>query len=253
LFLIPSFAWAEDKRPKPGEEREFEIAVGVKIMFCWIPPGKATLGSPRSEKGRYEAEKEHAFETTGFWLGMYPVTQKEYQAVMGENPSWFCATGDCKDDVKGMDTSCFPVENVRGSKCEEFLKKCQLKGLRLPLEDEWEYACRGGLGNRQPFYWGETLNGDRANCRGTGSYGTVTNGPFLKRTSEVGSYRKVAPHPWGLCDMHGNVWERCHDGVFRGGSWESSAGACRAACRLRWDAPYSPDNHGGFRLRFVQD
>jgi formylglycine-generating enzyme required for sulfatase activity len=109
----------------------------------------------------------------------------------------------------------------------------------LPHEDEWEYACRGGKGNKQPFYFGTQINGLEANMKGTSPYGTMTKGPFLNHTSEVGNYFKVAPHPWGLCDMHGNVWEWCalttsnpmNVRVFRGGCYGDEGERCRAANR----------------------
>jgi len=237
-FALPLDVFAQ---AKPGEERAFEIAYGVKMVFCWIPAGKATLGSPESEKEREKLngskETEHEYSSKGFWMGKYAVTQKEYESVVGSNPSWFSKGGRGAADVKGMDTSRFPVEQVSWDDCQAFLKKCKLKGLKLPREDEWEYACRGGKGNSQPFYWGDELNGDKANCDGTIPYGTTTKGPCLQRTTEVGSYAKAAPHPWGLCDMSGNVYQWC-DNWFdseqklraaRGGSWNSNSGNCRAA------------------------
>src|SRR5580700_270645 len=90
----------EDAKPdevqnaRPGEVIEVEIAKGVKMMFCWIPAGTATLGSPLTEKERRDEEIEHEFTTKGFWLGKYPVTQQEWQAVMGNNPSRFSKNGE---------------------------------------------------------------------------------------------------------------------------------------------------------------
>ncbi len=72
------------KELKAADEQEFEIADGVKMKFCWVPAGKATLGSPNEEKDRYDDEKEHEYVTKGFWLGKYPVTQAEWKAVMGK-------------------------------------------------------------------------------------------------------------------------------------------------------------------------
>lgn len=114
-----------------------------------------------------------------------------------------------------MDTSRFPAENISWNDAQEFLKKLNetvklppkmTKGkLDLPHEDEWEYACRGGGGNSQAYYFGNKLNGSLANVNGREPFGTSVKGPFLNRTTEVGSYEKVARHPWGLCDMCGNV------------------------------------------------
>jgi formylglycine-generating enzyme required for sulfatase activity len=110
---------------------------------------------------------------------------------------------------------------VSWNECQEYIKKLNSEVVpskltaafggqgkfKLPHEDEWEYACRGGLGNGRAFHWGDQLNGDKANCDGNYPYGTTTNGEYKQKTTPVGSYERVAPHPWGLCDMHGNVWE----------------------------------------------
>ncbi len=214
--------------PVDGEEREFEIFDNVKMKFCWIPAGKAMLGSPKSEKGRYRDEEEREFETNGFWMAKYPVTQIQWKEVMGNNPSSFLGTN-------------LPVENVSWNGCKDFIKNCSVSGLKLqlPHEDQWEYACRGGRGNKQPFYWGDILNGDKANCRGIESYRTNKKGIYLAMTNEVGSYEKIAPHPWNLCDMHGNVWEWCENlyyktgssRVIRGGCWGDPSWDCRSSRR----------------------
>jgi RNA polymerase sigma factor (sigma-70 family) len=253
---------AAKAEPKAGEEREFEIAPGVKMKFCWIPTGKATLGSPKEEKDRNGDEKEHEYATEGFWLGKYPVTQAEWKVVMGDNPSFF--DGKKVNKAKGIDTSRFPVESVSWDDCQKFLEKLNKRTevekvfgkpgrFVLPHEDRWEYACRGGDGNKQAFYFGNELNGTQANCNGYVPYGTDKKGDCKMRTTEVGSYAKMA-HPWGLCDMHGNVWQWCDNKydqsdnrTLRGGSWGSRARYCRSANR-GWD---EPDFHGylnGFRV-----
>ena len=227
----------------------FEIAKGVPMHFCWIPAGKARLGSPWREAKRSSAEKAHAYETQGFWLGKYPVTQAQWKLVMGKNPSRF----------KGAK---LPVERVSWDDCQTFIKKCGVAflQLRLPHEDEWEYACRGGLGNKQAFYWGDSLNGDKANCDGNFPYGTATKGAYMEKTTEVGSYESKAKHPWGLCDMSGNVWGWCDNlyskestsRVLRGGSWDCLPYGCRAADRI----DFSPDvrrSNFGFRVCLALD
>lgn len=129
---------------------------------------------------------------------------------------------------------------------------------KLPHEDEWEYACRGGKGNKQPFHFGAELNGRQANCDGTERpYGTKAEGPYLERTAAVGSYAKKYPHPWNLCDIHGNVSERCDnrrdrngpDRAIRGGAWGSCAVNCRSANRAFHppDARY-PTGSDGLRV-----
>jgi len=238
---------------KPGEVRKFEISPGILMEFCWVPAGKATLGSPVTEKERRRDETEHDYTTKGFWLGKYEVTQAEWKAVMGANPSHFSANGYGAESVKGLDTARFPVESVSWDDCQKFLLKVNAKGgvakafgksgkFALPHEDEWEYACRGGKGNKQAFYFGDILNGDKANSDGKMPYGTTMRGAELKRPTAVGSYETKAPHPWGLNDMHGNVWEWCDnkyeqrydERVLRGGSWWNFGGGdCRAADRVR--------------------
>jgi formylglycine-generating enzyme required for sulfatase activity len=274
----------DKKTPRPGEERSLEIAEGVKMVFCWVPAGTAQLGSPKAERDQVlrgfpeggatwlaaEAEEVRGkYTTKGFWLAKYPVTQEQWKAVMGDNPSHFDGKRDNK--AKGLDTSRFPVEMVSWDDCQKFVEKVNKrlagKGLggkgkvTLPHEDEWEYACRGGKGNKRPFYWGDSLNGKEANCCGDSDpYGTKTKGPNLERTTTVGSYEKAAPHPWGLCDMAGNVWQWCENlhqkdstrRVFRGGSWSSQATSCRAASRAS-RLPGSREKDNGLRLAFRLD
>src|SRR5262249_42167892 len=93
ILLTPLVARAQTKDHKPGEELEVTIADGMKLKFCWVPPGKATLGWPKEEKHRSIENAEHDFTTNGFWLGKYTVTQEQWQAVMGENPSWHSKIG----------------------------------------------------------------------------------------------------------------------------------------------------------------
>lgn len=251
---------------KGGDEISFEIADGVKMAFCWIPKGKATLGSPESEKNRSDDEKEHEFATDGFWLAKTECTQSQWESVMGENPSYFCASGNGKANVQGMATGNFPVEKVSWDDTQLFLKKLNARGgmaksfgkagaFKLPHEDQWEYAYRCGKGNKQAFYWGDVLNGDKANTDGNSPHGTETKGAYLERTSAVGSYARSAPHAWGLSDMSGNVREWCNNlhsseqesRVLRGGSWYGRAAGCRAADRS-WLGPAQRYSRVGFRV-----
>jgi formylglycine-generating enzyme required for sulfatase activity len=268
-----------EDNPKPAEVVEVEIAKGVKMKFCWIPAGEAHLGSPKSEQdyvanffgkrlGWFDEESESfrgEFATKGFWLGKYTVTQKQWVAMMGKDPSWFSNQGGGKEKVAGKDTSNYPVESVSWDDCQGFLQRLKRDAKRpvelrnaafsLPHEDQWEYACRGGRGNLRPFYFGEELNGTQANCNGNHPYGSLTTGTYLERTTEVGSYERVSPHPWGLCDMSGNVYQWCENTfdnrnsrrVLRGGSWKACSWGCRSADRYL----AAPAGHGidiGFRV-----
>ena len=194
--------------------------------------------------------------------------------MIGKNPSAFAKTSifpDCRDRVLGLDTSRFPVEMVAWNDCQEFIMVLQKRvgnhaerqfgkpgHFRLPHEDEWEYACRGGKGNKQAYYWGDVLNGTKANCNGTRPYGTQEQGPLLGRPSEVGSYEIIAPHPFGLCDMSGNVSQWCdnlcndNERVYRGGAYPFAAFGCRSSSR----SPCKPDIAlfwFGFRICYVPD
>ena len=224
------------------------------------------MGSPETEPERYEHESPHVVNLTrGFFCGIAPVTQAQWVAVMGENPSRFEGDGKPVDSVSWEDATAFCATAAEMTGC----------AVRLPTEAEWEYACRAGT--TTPFYWGEYLNGTHANCDGRSPYGTSRTGPFFGWTSAVGLYAAEAPHPWGLTDCHGNVWEWCADWydegfysrspgadpecqsgkqmyrLLRGGSWGSNPDLCRAAYRL-WFGPGTRNNfYFGFRVVFCLD
>jgi formylglycine-generating enzyme required for sulfatase activity len=249
------------------------------MVFCYVPAGKAKLGSTKAERaavvkaigddrepGWLRAEGEEArgaFETKGFWLGKYEVTRDEWMAVVGENPG-----GKPQNPVKGVDAGRLPAEPVSWNESQKFLGVVNKRAgaaavfgragqFCLPHEDEWEYACRGGKGNERAFYWGGELNGTQANCHGYFPFGTDKKGPSPSRPTPVGSYAKDWPHPWGLCDMHGNLWEWCenefddvnHLRVKRGGSHSIYAVRCRAAARNRSE-PFLGGFDSGFRVCF---
>ena len=200
------------------------------------------MGSPKEEKERNENETQHKVKLTkGFYMGVYTVTQEQWQTVMGNNPSFF----------EGEN---LPVESVSWDDCQEFIKKLREKDkkqYRLPTEAEWEYACRAGT--KTPFHFGETISTDQANYNGE-IYGTGKKGVSRGKTIPVGSFPANA---FGLHDMHGNVFQWCQDWVghypqkevvdpqgpekgaervLRGGSWSINPQVCRSASRS-WQGP----------------
>jgi len=253
LLPVPS-----EPKPQPGKEY-LTNAIGMKLVK--IPAGTFTMGSPVSEKERQTKESQHEVEITrSFYMGIYEVTQEEYEKGMKTpNPSFFSAAGNGKANVQGMETKRFPVEQVSWTDAVEFCRKLSElpaekqagRVYRLPTEAEWEYACRAGT--TTVFHCGDRLSATQANFNGGTPYGGGAKGPFLERTTTVGSY---APNAFGLYDMHGNVSEWCADWygdypkdsqkdpqgpqngqsrVLRGGTWLLYGVHCRAAFRFYFD------------------
>lgn len=232
-----------------------EIKNSIGMTLVRIPPGSFTMGSPEKELHRQKDETPHEVAITkAFYLGNLEVTQGQYEKIMESNPSHFSAKGGGKQQVLDRDTSSYPVERVSWSDAVEFCNKLSSKEgktYRLPTEAEWEYACRAGT--TTVFHHGNDFNSTLGNINGLSwsSYGKETSGPFYRRTTGVGEYKRNA---FGLYDMHGNVQEWCSDWydadyyksspksdppgaqkgterVLRGGAWPSSAKACRSAAR----------------------
>jgi len=201
----------------------------VSFRLRWIAAGEFLMGSAEDEPERENAEIQHKVTLTqGYWLADTTCTQALWQEVMGDNPSHF------KNQPQN------PVEQVSWDDCQDFIKQLnqQLGGdifLRLPTEAEWEYACRAGT--RTTFSWGNTMTTEQANYDGSSPYNKGEKGEDRNRTVAVSEFE---PNPWGLIQMHGNVWEWClnwlsdysqepvvdpkgseggHDRVLRGGSW----------------------------------
>jgi formylglycine-generating enzyme required for sulfatase activity len=160
-----------------------------------------------------------------FKIGKYPITQEQYQEVMGTNPSYF------------MHKPQNPVEQVSYDNAVAFCQKLSEitgKNYRLPTNSEWEYACRAGTTTTYYF-------GDDANQLGDYAWYSENSG-FI--THPVG---QKLPNNWGLYDMHGNVWEWCQS-VPRGGGFDTFSNACRAArLNYRYFEEYCPSNIG-FRV-----
>jgi formylglycine-generating enzyme len=218
------------------------------MVFVEIPSGSFVMGSPRDEARREAQEAQHGVVISHpFFLGKYEVTQQQWQAVMGGNPSTFTGDGDR------------PVEQVNWGEVQDFMQRLNMRTsgghFRLPTEAEWEYACRAGT--TTAYSTGGSLPPEHANVS-------------TKQTSRVGSY---PANVWGLHDMHGNVWEWTQDEhcpypdgsavdprgacgsslkVIRGGSWYFDADSAR--CALRYT--HRPADRGfslGFRVVREQD
>ncbi len=253
---------AEDLLFQPADFRVQENSIGMKLVY--IPAGEFMMGSPLSESDRSDDEGPiHKVEITkGFWMGQYEVTQEQYEKIMGENPSSF----------KGSNN---PVETVSWNHATEFCKKLsEREGMKysLPTEAQWEYAARAGTSTKYSF--GDDENelykyGNYCDKSNTGGYGwqDKNHDDEYDKTAPVGSLK---PNPWGLYDMHGNVFEWCMDygddnayskhnkqdpvylqstasRVRRGGSWNNSPRYCRSAYRY-WDAPGFAGLNIGFRV-----
>jgi formylglycine-generating enzyme required for sulfatase activity len=236
----------ERLRKKKEEQKKLaEHGNSIGMKFTLIPAGEFMMGSEK-----YDDEKPmHKVKLRKpFYLGAYPVTQREWKAVMGDNPSYF--KGDS-----------LPVEQVSWSDVQKFIRKLNAKEgtdkYRRPSEAEWEYACRAGTTTRYSFADSESKLGDYA-------WYDDNSGD---KTHPVGQKK---PNPYGLYDMHGNVWEwvqdkyrsdydgaptdgsawESGDGAFRvgrGGSWLDDARNCRSADRGRID-PGNRSSYFGFRL-----
>ncbi|MEN8216056.1 MAG: formylglycine-generating enzyme family protein [Pseudomonadota bacterium] len=166
---------------------------GVSLEMVYIPGGRFMMGSPENEKGRDDDEgPQHLVTIAPFYMSKYPITQSQYQAVMGENPSKF----------QGKNR---PVERVSWSDAVRFSERLSQrtgKVYQLPSEAQWEYACRAGT--TTPFDFGDTITSQLANHRGNLVYGAESKAVYRKETTEVGIF---PPNGFGLYEMHGNLWE----------------------------------------------
>ncbi len=249
--------------PLPPHKDPQDGPLGMK--FVRLPKGTFYMGWDGPDKPGKKTEI-----ATDFEIAIHPVTQGQWQAVMGNNPSWFSRDGLGKDKVKDIpdaDLKQFPVEQVSWEDAQAFIQKLNDrekggKGLyRLPTEAEWEYACRGGATSEEEcsyhFYFAKPTNdlsSDQANFNGNNPFGRALKGRYLERTTKVGSYK---PNKLGLYDMHGNVWQWCQDAedggwarVTRGGSWAIGGEGCRSADR-NCPTPTIRGRALGFRLARV--
>jgi formylglycine-generating enzyme required for sulfatase activity len=229
------------------------------MVFALVPAGSFRMGAPESDSLAFPPERPPRRVTISrpFYLGVYEVTQGQYEQVMGKNPSQFHAdNGGSRDH---------PVEKVSWVDAMEFCRRLSERPAerdagriyRLPTEAEWEYACRAGKETRYSF------GDDPADL----AHNAWFQGNAQGRTHPVGRF---PPNAWGLCDMHGNVWEWCADlfdpdyyqygpatdppgalkadrRVLRGGSWYNNGQWCRASSRASFSATVR-EPYVGFRV-----
>ncbi|MFM6104755.1 MAG: formylglycine-generating enzyme family protein [Sphaerospermopsis kisseleviana] len=241
-----------------------DLGNGVTLEMVAIPSGTFLMGSPENEKERDGNESpQHQVTVSDFFMGKYPVTQAQYQAIMGTNPSNF------KDNGSTLLTSQRPVERISwydAVKFCELLSQRTGKKYTLPSEAQWEYACRAGT--TTPFYFGESITPDLVNYHGyrNHTYASASKGEYRKQTTDVGTF---PPNAFGLYDMHGNVWEWCLDNwvdnynnaptdgsavtsssncrVLRGGSCFDLPENCRSARRV-YDGAGFVSGSSSFRI-----
>jgi formylglycine-generating enzyme required for sulfatase activity len=255
---------------KTGEAEFFREGLGndVTLDMVAIPEGTFQMGSPKTEEGHEDDESpQHQVTVQPFFLGKYPITQAQWQAV-ANLPQVNQVLDPDPSKFKGADR---PVERVSWYDCVEFCERLSQytgRDYRLPSEAEWEYACRAGT--TTPFYFGETITTDLANYDGNYTYGAGAKGKYREETTPVGSFQVA--NAFGLYDMHGNVWEWCfdqwhdnyegapsdgqawiiddndnHSRLLRGGSWDDNPWSCRCAARSR-NTPVDRLNDDGFRV-----
>ena len=243
-----------------------DLVYGVGLDMVLIAGERFEMGSPDGELEHFGTEgPQHTVVVPTLFVGRYPVTQAQWRTV---------ATLSAVDRALEIDPACFkgderPVERVSWWDAVEFCQRlCRLtkRQYRLPSEAEWEYACRAGT--TTPFHFGETITPELANYRGSVAYGEGPTGKYRRETTPVGTF---PANVFGLCDMHGNVWEWCadhwHDSyvgapdnetiwlssdenaprVVRGGSWDNDPRYCCSASRDGFNCDNTLNNTG-FRV-----
>ncbi|BBD55393.1 hypothetical protein NIES204_27000 [Planktothrix agardhii NIES-204] len=252
---------AQGKETKRERRRaEFfkqDLGNNISLEMVSIPGGTFIMGAAQNEANASSDEyPQHPVNIAAFSMAKYPITQAQWEAIMGDNPSSF----------KGANR---PVNSVTWHEAQEFCQRLSQKIgkiYRLPSEAEWEYACRAQT--TSPFHFGETITADLANYDASNTYANGPKGTYRQQTTDVGSF---PPNAFGLYDMHGNVWEWCADPwhenytgapddgsvwesggntqyrVIRGGSWYYYPRYCRCAVR-NWVGLVSRDWDYGFRV-----
>jgi formylglycine-generating enzyme required for sulfatase activity len=257
-FLLTHRRRAQGYREALGAE----AVEAPSLTMLWMPPGRFWMGSPEEEPERRTNEgPQHLVQLQGFFLAQTPITQAQWRQVADWKPNkgeraWNQKLNPNPSHFEGDQR---PVEQVSWEDAMVFCRRLsQRSGRRytLPSEAQWEYACRAGT--TTPFHFGSTISTKLANYNGNSVYGDGEKGEYRQQTMDVASF---PANPWGLHDMHGNVWEWCADHwhgnyegapedgsawideeakenknsmnrrLLRGGSWFYGPGDCRSACR----------------------
>ena len=253
-FVFILFQGCKRKTPNETPKNSAEVPGEIKdesgIEMAQIPAGRFTMGDEKEVDA-----KPHEVAVSSFYIDKYPVTQEQYKKVMGENPSRWKGDKNPVEQVRWSDA----VKYCNARSLKEGLRPCYdlqtwqcnfgADGYRLPTEAEWEYACRAG--SKTMYFFGNDSS-------------KLADYAWLDENSG-GKPRQVGqkqPNPWGLYDMHGNVWEWCNDfyqvdyyqespeenprgpetgetKVVRGGAWKFSADSCRSGYRYNEDPGYS--------------
>ncbi|MEQ8463921.1 formylglycine-generating enzyme family protein [Coleofasciculus sp. E1-EBD-02] len=255
------------RRQRQAQYFSEDLGNGITMDMVAIPGGTFLMGSPETEEGHSDDESpQHPVTVQSFFMGKYPVTQAQWQAV-ANLPQIDQELDPDPSNFKGSDR---PVEQVSWYDCLEFcarLSQYTGRDYRLPSEAEWEYACRART--TTPFHCGETITTDLANYDGNYTYAAGAKGKYREETTPVGSFQVA--NAFGLFDMHGNVWEWCadhwhdsyesapsdgqawlvddnknenHSRLLRGGSWYITPQECRCAYRLRNTPDYGNNTVG---------
>ena len=246
-----------------------DLGNGVRLEMVYIPEGTFLMGSPESEGKRYSNERpQHSVTIKPFLISKYPITQAQWREV--------AALSEVRQKLNLRPSrsggKSHPVNQVSWHDVVEFCDRLSQKTghqYRLPTEAEWEYACRAGT--TTPFHFGETITSNLANYDARQSYRSKPQGIYREATTPVGSFQVA--NPFGLFDMHGNVWEWCLDHwhenydnaptngdewlnnsdnqtrVMRGGSLLNDPSMCRSSSRFHQNASET-FKHVGFRIVF---
>jgi serine/threonine-protein kinase PpkA len=261
--LVPAWAAVGDLQKEAARRASLPVAFEnpIGMRFVLVPAGTFTMGAPKAEEGR--GGDESPFEATltrPYYVQVTEVTNAHYRRFRPDHDSGLAAGGTLGGDTQ-------PVVKVTWDDAVAFAAwltgQDPARAYRLPTEAEWEHACRAGT--RTPFWFGATISTSQANYDGKGTYGGGARGEYRRVTTPAGTF---AANPWGLYDVHGNVWEWCQDWygpypavaaenpagpatgemrILRGGSWYDPPTKLRSAFR-NTAAPTASGGLAGFRL-----